>query len=33
MLWAPSPDSVTLVDHAPPLPTVAVPIAVLPPLS
>jgi len=27
MLWAPLADSVTLVDHAPPLPTVAVPIA------
>jgi len=32
MLCAPSPDSVTLVDHAPPLPAVAVPIAVVTPL-
>src|SRR6202020_683179 len=33
MLWAPSPVSVTLVLHTPPLPTVAVPICVVTPLT
>src|SRR5260221_11598627 len=33
MLWEPSPDSVTVVLHTPPLPTVAVPSGVVPPLS
>src|SRR6202790_2104330 len=33
MLWAPSPDSVTVVLHTPPLPTVAVPSGVVLPLS
>src|SRR6202165_1422359 len=31
MLWAPSPDSVTLVLHTPPLPTLAVPSCVVTP--
>src|SRR5260221_6052772 len=33
MLWGPSPDSVTLVDQVPPLPTIAVPSGVVLPLS
>ena len=33
MEWAPSPDSVTLVVHSPPEPTVAVPIWVVTPLT
>ena len=33
MEWAPSPDSVTVVVHSPPEPTVAVPIGVVTPLT
>ncbi len=33
MLWGPSPDSVTVVDQVPPLPTIAVPSGVVLPLS
>ncbi len=33
MLWGPLPDSVTVVDQVPPLPTIAVPSGVVLPLS
>src|SRR5258708_2872679 len=33
MLWVPLPDSATLVDHAPPLPTAAMPTCVVTPLA